>query len=297
MNEEEIISLYQNDGYVVLRDLIADLDLDPMRDYLSGKVNEFARELLNQGKVKTLHDSESFERRLAALNEEAAFPPWNISLKCFGREFYDLYNHPKILSVLRQLLGLEVTNHGIPALRTKLPGDLKTTFPWHQDSLYYNEPVRGKWKSKTEHLHVVTVWVPLVNATIENGCLWIIPGSHRWGLLKGARSADNIVRMEDDVESRSEPKPLPMKVGDVLFLTNLTMHTSKLNKTQNSRWSIDFRYHATPKKVSMKQSESDAAQYLIEKARSHKREPLIVITEGHKPGWEEWLKANEQLNN
>ena len=39
----------------------------------------------------------------------------------FGREFYDLYNLPGVLDVLRLLLGPEVSNIGTPALRTKLP--------------------------------------------------------------------------------------------------------------------------------------------------------------------------------
>ena len=305
MREEEIKSTYLENGYVVVRNIISDPELDPLRGYISKRVDEYAREKLKLGKLKSLHENESFERRLAVVCEELSisnsdfkfFPfPSNIcQFAQFGQILYDLYNHPEILRIVRTLLGPEVTNHGIPAGRSKLPGSTATSFPWHQDSHYYNEPVRGTWKTGTEQLHVLTVWVPLVDASIENGCLWIIPGSHRWGLLKGARSEDHIVRMKENVETRGNPTPFPLKVGDALFLTNLTVHTSKLNKTKYSRWSIDFRYHATPTVRSITPPEREAAENLNNKARSHGREPLIVLTDGHKPSWEEWYQANKQL--
>ena len=82
----------------------------------------------------------------------------------------------------------------------------------------------------------------------------------------------------------------------VAFLTNLTVHTSKLNRTNKSRWSIDFRNHATPEAKSLSDTERAAAEYLNDKARSNGWEPLTVLTDGHKPSWEEWFNAKKQLN-
>ncbi len=304
MRKEEILSTYQDNGYVVVRNIIQNAKLDPLRGYLSQRVDEYAREQFNRGKIKSLYENHSFESRLAAVCVERSlskidfniFPSSIDYFARYGPILYELYKHPEIVRILGILLGPEVNNHGLPALRSKLPGSIETSFPWHQDSLYYNEPVRGTWKKGTEHLHILTVWVPLVDASIENGCLWIIPGSHRWGLLKGARSDDNVVRMEDNVEMRGTPTPLPMKVGDVLFLTNLTVHTSKLNRTNKSRWSIDFRNHATPEARLLSDSERAAAEYLNNKARSNGWEPLTVLTDGHKPSWDEWFNAKKQLN-
>ena len=147
--------------------------------------------------------------------------------------------------MLRVIVGPEVTLHGISVIRIKLPEDARSSIPWHQDSHYYNERHRGRFEANTEHMRVVTTWVPLVDADLDNGCLWVIPGSHRWGFLSGARSETGHVLIPEDVERRGTPTPLPMKAGDVVFLTNLTLHASKVNSTDRVRWSHDFRYHPT----------------------------------------------------
>ena len=206
----------------------------------------------------------------------------------FGREFYDLYNLPGVLNVLRLLLGPEVSNIGTPALRTKLPGSVITSFPWHQDSQYLDQSTIGKKEKHTEGLHMVTVWVPLVEATVENGCCWVIPGSHRWGLLDGARGADSNVRMDEDVEARGTPVSIPLKPGGALFMSNLCVHTSKVNTTQKSRWSIDFRYFPTPDRADLTPAQHEAAEFVKNKALAGGRVPLVVLTEGDKPTWKEW---------
>lgn len=44
--------------------------------------------------------------------------------------------------------------------------------------------------------------MPLVDTTADNGCLRLIPGSHRWGMLAGERDSDGNIRAYDDVEER-----------------------------------------------------------------------------------------------
>ena len=181
--------------------------------------------MYSEGKLSSHYESESFERRYAAICEALDILPRNWSFGMFGREFYDLYNLPGVLDVLRLLLGPEVSNIGTPALRTKLPGSVITSFPWHQDSQYLDQSTIGKKEKHTEGLHMVTVWVPLVEATVENGCCWVIPGSHQWGLLDGARGADSNIRMEEDVEARGTPVPIPLEPGGALFMSVEPLHT------------------------------------------------------------------------
>ena len=143
---------------------------------------------------------------------------------------------------------------------------------------------------------MVTVWVPLVEATVENGCLWVIPGSHRWGLLDSARGKDFIVRMEENVEERGEPVPVPLAPGGALFMSNLCVHTSKkVNATKGCRWSIDFRYFPTPDRSDLTSEQREAVEFVVNLTRQGGREPLVVLTRGHKPTWEEWDAANRRL--
>ncbi len=288
MTHQEIKTAYERDGYVAVRDIIDVRDLAPIRDFIKAKVDAYSRELYSEGKLSSRYEDEPFERRYAAICQELDILPRNWNFGAFGLEFYDLYNLPGVLSVLRLLLGPEVSNIGTPALRTKLPGSVITSFPWHQDSQYLDQGTIGKKEKHTGHLHMVTVWVPLVEATIENGCCWVIPGSHRWGLLDGARGADSNVRMEADVEARGTPVPIPLKPGGALFMSNLCVHTSKVNMTQESRWSIDFRYFPTPDRADLTVAQHKAAEFVQNKALAGGRVPLIVLTKEHKPTWEEW---------
>ena len=186
----------------------------------------------------SLYKTESFVRRYAAICEELSTSPRGWMGNTYGREFYDLYNLPSVLHVLGIIHGPEISNIGGPALRTKLPGSIITSFPWHQDSQYYGGP--------TQHLHVVSVWIPLVDVDEYNGCLYVLPGSHTWGLLKGKRGADNLMITSEDVEKRAKPTALPMSQGDILFFSNLTFHSSKPNSTDKVRWSVDLRYVVPP---------------------------------------------------
>ena len=288
MTDQEIKASYERDGYVVVRDIIDDGDLDPMRNFIKARVDGYAREQVAQSKLSSLYGDESFERRYAAICEEQGLSPRGWSFGSFGREFYDLYTLPGVLQVLSLILGPEVSNLGSPALRTKLPGSVITSFPWHQDSQYVDQSTIGKKEKHTGRLHLVTVWVPLVEATIENGCCWVIPGSHRWGLLDGARGEDSNVRMEEDVEARGRPVPVPLKPGGALFMSNLCAHTSKLNRTQGCRWSIDFRYFPTPDRAALTPEQLKEAEFVQSKSLTGGRVPLTVLTGGHKPTWEEW---------
>ncbi len=288
MTDQEIKTAYERDGYVVLKDIIDNRDLDPMRNFIKAKVDGYCRKLYSEGKISSLYENESFERRYAVICEALDILPRNWSFGMFGREFYDLYNLPGVLDVVRLLLGPEVSNIGIPALRTKLPGSVITSFSWHQDSQYLDQSTIGKKEKHTGGLHMVTVWVPLVEATVENGCCWVIPGSHRWGLLDGARDADANIRMEEDVEARGTPVAIPLKPGGALFMSNLTVHSSKLNTTRKSRWSIDFRYLPTPDRADLTVEQREAAEFVWNKNRRGEAVPLVVLTDGHKPTWEEW---------
>ena len=295
ITDQAIKDTFKRDGYVVVKDIIADHDLEPIRDHIKTKVDEYACEQYAEGNISSLYETESFVRRYAVICEELSTSPRGWMGNTYGREFYDLYNLPSVLHVLGIIHGPEISNIGGPALRTKLPGSIITSFPWHQDSQYIDQSTIGKKERHTEDLQMVTVWVPLVEATVENGCCWVIPGSHHWGLLDGARDQDNNVRMEKDVETRGNPVPIPLKPGGALFMSNLCVHTSKLNTTNGCRWSIDFRYFPTSDRSDLIPKQKQAAEFVRDKVRRGGREPLVVLTSGHKSTWEEWDTANRKL--
>ena len=297
MTDKQIRGDFDRDGYVVVKDIIDERELDPIRDFIASKVDEFAIDKHGKGELTSLHEHESFERRFAAICKELDINPRGWEFGSFGREFYDLYTLPGVLKVLRLLLGPEVSNLGRPSLRTKLPDCVITSFPWHQDSQYVDQKGVGVRAKHTEHLPMVTVWVPLVEATIENGCCGVLPSSHRWGLLGGVRGEDHNIRMEEDVEAKGvEPVPVPLEPGGALFLSNLCVHTSKLNTTDACRWSIDYRYFPTPGRASLTPPQRKGADFVQNMILEGGGVPLIVISENERPTWEEWEREVQKAS-
>ena len=183
MTDQEIKDTYERNGCIIVKDIIDDRDLDPIRDHIKARVDEYAREQYAEGNIASLYKTESFERRYAAICKEQSISPRGWMGKTYGPEFYDLYNLPGVLQVLNIIHSSEISNIGSPALRTKLPGSVITSFPWHQDSQYIDQSTVGKKERHTGQLHMVTVWVPLVEATVENG--WHQEGTPHWSAAYG----------------------------------------------------------------------------------------------------------------
>jgi phytanoyl-CoA hydroxylase len=99
----------------------------------------------------------------------------------------------------------------------------------HQDSTFlYNEP-----------LQIAGLWFALEDATLNNGCLWVIPGGHRLGLKsRWVRSAECAMRF-DVIDSNPFPEdqlvPLEVAAGTLIVLHGLLPHLSRANKSKTSR--------------------------------------------------------------
>jgi ectoine hydroxylase-related dioxygenase (phytanoyl-CoA dioxygenase family) len=82
--------------------------------------------------------------------------------------------HPKILDVVESLIGPEIFANPVYNVRPKVPRVAAGVVPWHQDKSYWPDANSNP---------VITVWIPLVDATHENGCLHIWPRTHRTRLM------------------------------------------------------------------------------------------------------------------
>lgn len=274
-------NIYENKGFLHIPKVLPDEAFAPLHQRLSQAVQQHAEDLYAQKKITELHEELPLERRFAVLyeNRRCDLRGWDEML--YGPEFFSIASHPKVLDCLEDLLGPNINFNSDFHLRPKLPGSALTSFPWHQDSQYYGKP--------TSKMHIVTVWIPLVDVDEKNGCLWLIPGSHQWGLLDGARGEDQNIRTFEDVEARGTPVAVPMKRGDILLFSNLTFHASQVNQTQDVRWSLDLRYSRTPKETGMAREEADAYAYYYGRLQKMNRIPVPVRGDGVLSSCESWL--------
>ena len=113
-------------------------------------------------------------------------------------------------------------------LFVKGPG--KAGQAWHQDEYYI--PTRDK--------SLVGVWIAIDDATVENGCLQYIPGSHRWGLLPKPVIAGDLHGIREFLNDEQQKQfdnaqYAPVKAGEAIFHHSLTLHGSGENKSAQPR--------------------------------------------------------------
>lgn len=229
---------YEDDGYVVLRQVVDPAGLAAVRSALDAQVDEIAEALVARGDARDRFADDGFATRLARLAAEARFDLRKWEGPLFVEGVHRVVTSPGLVAALTAVLGPGATFHGDHQVTAKLPGSTRTAFPWHQDTWYYGVEAR--------HLHVVTVWMPLVPTSPANGCLRVIPGSHRWGLLPAHRDHPDLnVRCLVDVAARGPVLDLALQPGDVVLLSNLTFHGSGVNRSSGVRWSMDLGFSAT----------------------------------------------------
>jgi phytanoyl-CoA hydroxylase len=91
----------------------------------------------------------------------------------------------------------------------------------------------------------MTVWLPLVDATEERGCLWVMPRMHKGGLFfHHPDDMGHYLVIPDEEFGGRQGVPAPVPKGGVLLLTNRTPHASFENKSDIVRWSMDLRYQS-----------------------------------------------------
>ena len=117
------------------------------------------------------------------------------------------------------------------------PPMLGKTFSWHQDSGY----------TETIPLEYITCWTAVGDSDLENGCIWIIPASHNWGLGKhNSEEANEEIYGGLTVEfsDESDAIPVEMQAGQVAVFSSLMFHKSGPNISHNrTRYGFVPQYH------------------------------------------------------
>jgi ectoine hydroxylase-related dioxygenase (phytanoyl-CoA dioxygenase family) len=192
------------------------------------------------------------ERQLAALRAEvdrlAESPPEALLYECNRNEsddrsrrlfhclghwraapaLHDLLWHPAFTVKAAQLLGGRVRFwHDQLFVKPARDGGVVA---WHQDYSYW---------TRTRPLAHVTVWIALDDATLDNGCVHFVPGSHRWPLLPMPRLAGDMdaIRSVLDPQQLAAFRPVPsqLRAGFASFHHPLTLHGSFPNASERPR--------------------------------------------------------------
>ncbi len=151
--------------------------------------------------------------------------------------WFSLISNDKLLNIATKLIGPNIA-HFYSRYFAKEPF-IGREVPWHQDAAYY----------PLEPLEFCTLWVALTDSNIHNGCLRVIPGSHKEN-LREIRASDNpgvILKRTMDSSDLDEDKStnLEVKKGSIIILDPKLIHASYPNTSPEWRVGIAIRYIPT----------------------------------------------------
>ncbi|MGO9875288.1 MAG: phytanoyl-CoA dioxygenase family protein [Acidimicrobiia bacterium] len=151
--------------------------------------------------------------------------------------FRSFATRPDLVVTVASLLGTNMLSCFLSQFIFKNPGAWGQ--PCHQDSFYFPfTPMRP----------VVGVWLACTDATLENGCLWVVPGSHREPVhehVPDRRPDANVGYVEIVDHDLSSAVPVEMAAGDVLLFDSYLMHSSTDNQSARRRAAMVYHYAAS----------------------------------------------------
>ncbi|MCG9126901.1 phytanoyl-CoA dioxygenase family protein [Candidatus Poribacteria bacterium] len=237
LTPEQLVQ-WENDGYLLLKNVVPESIINGVRDRFAIVVDGIINELKEADTIDDIGTDLPFETRFLKVAGEHA--------NRFGRswrgqiatsEIFDLHYAEPLIDAIGQLTGTDVIGHPVFNARPKLPGQQLTVVPWHQDSGYFG--------TISEKSLIPTAWIPLVPVDETNGCLQVVAGSHKLGVVSHhtENREGKFLEVMDELIEESQIVTCPMEIGDALVFNNLTLHRSLPHTTSNIiRWAIDIRY-------------------------------------------------------
>jgi ectoine hydroxylase-related dioxygenase (phytanoyl-CoA dioxygenase family) len=145
---------------------------------------------------------------------------------------------PEITEAVAQLSGDDLLRVWHDQVQSK-PEKAGCPTTWHQDWPLW--PI-------IEPANLISAWVPFQDATIENGCMWMVPGSHLWGDQQAyLDTAEHFQPTHNDPSrlpegARLDAVPVEVKKGECHLHHCLTWHGSRANRTDGMRAAMAVHY-------------------------------------------------------
>ena len=216
--DQEQVDFFVENGYVAVPDVI---DADELEE-LKSDIVRLARGEYPCESIKLISDAVDDTEVLKSI--------LCIHQPHFVSPVIEKYvRHPKICGILSQITAAHLPwwDGSVKCMQSmyfvkppKFQGQA-----WHQDEIYI--PTRDR--------SLIGAWIAVDDATEENGCLWIIPGSHKTGYLYPQREHEKSEEFDFAPESygfdESVEVPVEVKAGTLVFFNGYLLHRSRKNRS------------------------------------------------------------------
>ena len=225
------IAQFQRDGYIIVRGLASRPLCEEMKrlaqQYLAARIGpiEYEADVRYPGAPASLGapGGRTVRRLLQAYARDPLFRQWAAS--------------PTLGDRLRQLLGprVELAQAHHNCIMTKAPSYSSST-GWHRDIRYWS----------FEKPELVSVWLALGDEHRANGCLLLLPGTHKMEFRGDQLDAAQFLRpeLDENHELLRTQIAAELGAGDVLFFHGRLFHAAGRNETADTKFSLVFTYHA-----------------------------------------------------
>jgi phytanoyl-CoA hydroxylase len=222
---EQDITFFHEQGYLVIDRVFSKAQIEAARaginDLIEGADPSFRGVQLEPGISKEYAAGLSPQKRQLAVRKLMGFANYDARLKAMADD-------AGILDLLQRLMADEPVLFQEMAL-LKGPGGREK--PWHQDCAYFDMPLGTS---------VIGVWIALDEANQENGCLHIMPGSHRDGPVNHFKVRD--WQICDTEVQKERAVAVPIAAGGCLLWHGMTHHGSPPNLSTQRRRALQFHY-------------------------------------------------------
>ena len=216
LTDEQVKQYYQT-GYLVYGDLITADEVRDLREAYTSSLEKMRRE----NKLKSARRGANVEGKETVVYQIRAahlHHPW----------FNDLIHDSRLLDIVESLIG--------PNIRVVLfqglykPPYTGGTVHWHQDDYYFRVDKEDA---------VVSCWLTLDDATVDNGCMWVLPGAHRQILEHIPAEGGGLKIVEVD---ESKAVPIELKAGQCMFHHGSMPHRTLDNMTNTHRRALAIHF-------------------------------------------------------
>jgi len=248
---------FEDEGFLVVDDVLdPEADIQPIIDEYSALLDDLTAQWCAEGKIPSTFAGLPLVERLTRILQSGqsyvrylsiALPQTKVNADTpihLGPAVFNMLRNPRLLDAAEAFLGDEIFCHPVHNIRLKppealIPDDFKdngtiSKTPWHQD--------QGVILPEADQSKILTVWLPITDATEENGCLMVVPRSHRDGLIDHCLSSERGLHVPPGLIPSDRIRPVPVRRGGVLFMDCRTLHASLINASSGVRWSFDLRY-------------------------------------------------------
>ncbi len=220
MLSEKQIEQFRNDGYLVFERLIHGEKLAHYKSVFDGLVARGKKMPGNEPHWSFEMDSDGnpIQGFLHKIQGVCVVEP----------EVLRLAREPEILEQMESLVGPNIDVFGTKFF-PKLPNG-GTSTSWHQDSFYFG----------TDSDRIVSCAIYLEDTDLENGCLKVVPGSHRQGIVGHEKRKNKYGQWTQVDEAQAVDLVVPG--GTVVFFSTNILHGTHDNHSNRTRYSTAWHY-------------------------------------------------------